>query len=215
MEASTEIAVTCEVEAPSAMARWKRVRSNCHLAACPRAAITGMMRKLLPKLSDGANDRGLGDFRPRACFSWDTVASPASKLLVNMDCELRNLPRSGQLRAATPVAIAAERIDVGQNPSGYHEIRLLAGLAQQIEPYRNSIILKANKQIFGMCDGLLFRGYFRPSSDGFNKRGCNGRRKLPLRQEKTKSSLFNPGTGIFQGESSKAVLAHSFGARLY
>ena len=137
------------------------------------------------------------------------------ELLVDVDGELRNLSRSGQLRAATPVAISAKRIHVGKNPCSYHKIRLLAGLAQQIEPYRNSIIFKPNQQIFGMSDGLLFGGHFGPSGDGFNKRGCNGRRKLPLRQKKTKSSLFDPGAGIFQGECPKAVLAHSFGARLY
>ena len=46
MEASTEIAVTCEVDAPSAMAFWKRCRSSCHLAGTPGAAGAGSFPRL-------------------------------------------------------------------------------------------------------------------------------------------------------------------------
>jgi hypothetical protein len=132
-----------------------------------------------------------------------------------MHCELRNLPGSRQLRATPPIAIAAERIHVGKDPTSYDEIRLLAGLAQQIESYRNSLIFKSNKQVFCVRYRLRIRGRFRPSSDGFNERGCYGRGKLASWQKETKSGLLNPGTSLFQSESPKAVLAHPFGARLY
>jgi hypothetical protein len=125
--------------------------------------------KLLPELRDGTNDRRLGHFPAQSLFQMRYIGVPGFKLLVDMDGELRNLSRSGQLRAATPVAISAKRIDIRKNPCCHHEIGLLAGLAQQIEPNRNSIIFKPDKQIFGMSDGLLFGGHFGPSSDGFDE----------------------------------------------
>ena len=164
---------------------------------------------------DGANNGDFADFASQRLLQVGDVGIAGFKVLVDMDGELGNLARSSELRAAAPVAIAAECIHVGQNPGGNDEIGLFAGLAQQVQPYRNSIIFKTNKQIFSESDGLWIRGRIRPSGDGFNKRGCNGRGKLPPRQKETKSSLFNPRAGIFQGKSSKAVLAHSFGARLY
>jgi hypothetical protein len=85
----------------------------------------------------------------------------------------------------------------------------------QIEPYRNSFILKSNKKVLCVRYGFRVRGRFRPSSDGFHKRGCDGRGKLPPGQKETESGLFNPGTGLFQSQGAKAVLAHPFRARLH
>jgi hypothetical protein len=67
---------------------------------------------------------------------------PGFQQLIDVDSELGDLARSSQLRATAPVAIAAESIDVGQNPGSDNEIGLLAGLTQQVEPYCNSIIFK-------------------------------------------------------------------------
>src|ERR1019366_10736233 len=94
------------------------------------------------------------------------------EVLVDVNGELGNLSRPGQLWAAAPVAITAKGINVGKNPCSNHEIRLLAGLSQQIEPNRNSIIFKTDEEVFGVSNGLLFGGNFGPSGDGFNKRGC-------------------------------------------
>ena len=71
------------------------------------------------------------------------------KELVGLDGQLRNLARSSQLRAAAPVAIAAQGIDVGQNPGGHHKVGLFAGLAQQIQPDRYAVRLQANQQLLG------------------------------------------------------------------
>jgi hypothetical protein len=132
-----------------------------------------------------------------------------------MHRKLRNLPRSRQLRAAPPIAIAPQRVHIRQNPGCNNKIRLFTRLALQVEPNRNSFIFKANEQIFGQRDRLLIGSRLRPSSDGFNEGGRNGRRELPPWQKETKAGLFNPRTRIVQRESSKAVLAHPFGARLY
>ena len=95
--------------------------------------------------------------RPSACFRWEMVASSGFEQLVGLDGQLRNLARTGQLRAAAPVAIAAQGIDVGQNPGSHNKIGLFAGLAQQIQPYRYAIGFKAHQQFFGKSN-VLGRG---------------------------------------------------------
>jgi hypothetical protein len=142
------------------------------------------------------------------------IGIAAFELLVNVDGKLRNLSRTGELRAAAPVTISAQGIYIGQNPGSDHEVRLFAGLALQVQPYRNSFVFKTNEEILGVSDDLLIRSRLRPSGNGLNKRWCNGGRKLAPRQKKTKSSFFDPRAGFVQGKCSKAVLAHSFGARL-
>jgi hypothetical protein len=61
-----------------------------------------------------------------------------------MNGQLRHLPGTGQLRAAPPVTIAAQRIYVGKNPCGNNKIGLLAGLPLKIESDCNSFIFKTN-----------------------------------------------------------------------
>jgi len=96
--------------------------------------------QLLPKLGDGADDRRLGDFPAQGLLQMSNGCVATFQLLVDVHCELRNLPRAGQLRAASPVAIAAKGINIGKNPASYHEVGLFAGLSKKVEPYHNSFI---------------------------------------------------------------------------
>ena len=161
MEASTEIAVTCEVDAPSAMAFWKRMRSSCHLAAWPGRRNNRNDAQLLPEFSNGAQNSGFADFAAQRVLELGDGGIACFKQLVGLNGQLRNLARTGQLRAAAPVAVAPQRIHVGQNPGGHHKVGLLAGLAQQIQPDCHAIRLQTHQQLFGsaICfgSGVAFR----------------------------------------------------------
>ena len=206
------MAVTCEVEAPSAMAFGSGAQ-QLPLGGLPRSRDHRDDAKLLPQFSDGADNGRLGDF---ACPAPASVGKRWSR-------RLRAACRHGR-QAAKPAAIrSAAGCDASRDrPAGHKhraaprrrpQNRAVRRAGPEVEPDRNSIIFKANKQILRKCDGLLIRGCLRPSGDGLHKRGRDGRSELPLRQKETKSRLFNPGAGFLQGQSSKAVLAHSFGAR--
>jgi hypothetical protein len=149
MEASTEMAVTCEVEAPSAMAFWKRRRSSCHWAGWPGAETTGNDAKLLPEFGDGAQNGAFGHFPAQRMGEFGNGGVARLQACRPGHGQLRNLARAGQLRAAAPVAVAAQGIHVGQNPAGHHKVRLLAGQAQQVQPHRHAVCLQAHQQLFG------------------------------------------------------------------
>ena len=73
--------------------------------------------QLLPELGDGAQNGDFSHFAAERMLELRDGGVAGLKLLVGLDGELRNLARTGQLRAAAPVAIAAQGIDIGQNPA--------------------------------------------------------------------------------------------------
>ena len=169
MEASTEIAVTCDVDAPSAMAFWKRTRSSCHCGVLPGRGDHRNDAQLLPQFGDGAQNRRFRHFPAQRVLQLRDGGVAGFKKLVGLDGELRNRARPGQLRAAPPVAVAAQGVDVRQNPAGHDKIGLLAGLSQQIQAHCNAFGFQANQQVLGQGDNFgggsraAFTGY------GFNK----------------------------------------------
>ena len=148
MEASTEIAVTCEVDAPSAIAFWKRIRSSCHWAVLPGAETTGMMRSCCQSSVMARRTADSDTSRPSACFNCGNGGVAGFKQLVGLDGQRRYLARSGQLRAAPPVAVAAQSVDVGQYPCRHNEVGLLAGLSEHVQPDCHAIRFQANEQFF-------------------------------------------------------------------
>ena len=169
MEASTEMAVTCEVDAPSAMAFWKRVRRSCHLAVCAGSGDHRNDAKLLPELGDGAQNRGFRHFAAQRVLERRDRGVACLEKLVGLDGQLRNLARAGQLRAATPVAVAAQRIHVGQNPGRHDKVGLLAGLSQQVQAHCDAVCLQANQQLLGKCNVFGIGGRIPMTRYGLNK----------------------------------------------
>ena len=210
------MAVTCEVDAPSAMAFWKRVRSNCHLAGLAGRRDHRNDAQLLPELSDGAQNRGLRHFAAQRVLQLRDGGVARLQQLVGLDGQLRNLARTGQLRAATPVAVAAQGIHVGQNPGWPQQSRAVrrAGPADSAERLRRrSPDAPAALRPSAIC--LAIGGRVALAGDGLNKRRRDGGEELPPRQEETQSRLLNPGPGILQCECPMSVLAHPFGARCF
>jgi hypothetical protein len=58
-------------------------------------------------------------------------------------------------------------------------------MPEQIEPHSYAVKLQANQQVFRCGDVLGIRGRVPLPGYGLNKRGCDGRGKLPSGQEKT------------------------------
>ncbi len=161
MEASTEIAVTCDVDAPSAMAFWKRSRSSCHWRCLAWSRHHRNNAQLLPEFGDGAENSGFRHLAAERMPQLRDGGVARLKMLVGLDGQRRNLARSRQLRAAPPVAIAAKSIDVGQNPSRHNEIRLLARLSKQVQANGHAFRFEANQQVFRQGDNF---GCREPSS---------------------------------------------------
>ena len=139
------MAVTCEVDAPSAIAFWKRVRSSCHLAVCAGRGDHRNDAKLLPELGDGAQNGAFRHFAAQRVLERGDGGIARLQQLVGLDGQLRNLARAGQLRAAAPVAVAAKRVHVGQNPGRHNKVGLLAGLSQQVQTHCHAVCLQANQ----------------------------------------------------------------------
>src|ERR1700729_2862227 len=93
--------------------------------------------QLLPELSDRTQDSGLGDFAAESMLQLRDRGVARFKKFVGLDRERRNLTRARQLRAATPITIAAQRVDIGQNPCCDNEVGLLAWLSQKVQPNNN------------------------------------------------------------------------------
>ena len=129
------MAVTCEVEAPSAIAFWKRWRSGCQSAGCTDFRNDGDDAQLLPKLVQGAQDGSFGHFAAQGIANLRGGHVGGIELLGGLDGELRNLARAGQLGRTAPVAISAQSINIGQHPSGNDVIRLIPRLAGQIQAH--------------------------------------------------------------------------------
>jgi hypothetical protein len=92
------------------------------------------------------------------------------KQFVGLHGQLRNLPRPGQLRAATPVTVAAKSIDIRQYPAGYDEIRMFSGLTQQIQADRYIFQLQPHQQFFRKLDVLWVWGCILVAGYGLDKR---------------------------------------------
>ena len=177
--------------------------------------MTGMMRSCCQSSVMARSTAASVTSRPRACLSCGDGGVARLKKLVGLNGELRNLARTGQLRAAAPVAIAAQSIDVGQNPGWPPQSRAArrADPAGSGEPRR--LQLKANQQFLGERDVFGIRGGIVLAGYGLNKRRSDRGRKLPPRQKETK-----PVSSIQVRASSKvrvpvSVLAHPFGARCF
>ena len=69
--------------------------------------------QLLPELGDGAQNGGFGDFPTQGMRELGKGGVARLQQLVGLDGQGRNLAGAGQLRAAAPVAVASEGIDVG------------------------------------------------------------------------------------------------------
>jgi hypothetical protein len=69
--------------------------------------------KLLPELGNGAQNGHFSDFAAQGMGELGNVCIAQFQLLVGLHSQLRNLAGAGQLRAAAPVAVASEGIDVG------------------------------------------------------------------------------------------------------
>ena len=107
---------------------------------------------MLPELGDGAQNGAFGHFPAQCVLESGNGRVAGLQLLVGLNRELRNLARAGQLRTAAPIAIAPQRIHVGQDPGGHDKVRLFARLSQQIEPNGNAIKLQAHQQFLGNRD---------------------------------------------------------------
>ncbi len=105
--------------------------------------------ELLPKFSDGAQNGGFGHFATQSKSQLGNGRVAGLQPLVGLNGERRDLAGTGKLRAATPIAVAAQRIHVGQNPACDHKVGLFAGLSQQIEPDSHTVIFKADQQLLG------------------------------------------------------------------
>ena len=215
MEASTEIAVTCDVDAPSAMAFWKRTRKQLPLR---RAVGRGENRndaQLLPEFGDGAQNRPFRHFPSQGVLQLRDGGVAGFKMFVGLDGQRRNRARSGQLRAAPPVAVAPQSVDVGQYPTGHDEIGLLAGLTEQIQAHGHAVGLQADQQILGLGDGfgcgsrVVFPGY------SFNKGWRDKAGILLPREKQTEPGLLDPRPGVLERECPITILAHPFGARCF
>jgi len=101
--------------------------------------------KLLPKLGNGAQNSAFSYFPSQRVGECAKVGLAGLQLLVSLHGQLRNLARTCQLRAATPVAVASQGIHIGQNPARNHIVRLLSGVAQQIQPYGYSVGFKTHQ----------------------------------------------------------------------
>src|SRR5580698_6486061 len=119
-------------------------------------------------------------------------------MLVSLYGERGNLSRSSELRVTTPVAVATKGIHVGQHPGGNYEVRLFAGLAQQVEADGDSVELKPYQKLFRKRDMPLIGGGILLPGYGLDERRRGRGGELPPRQEETQTGLFNPGPGIFQ-----------------
>ncbi len=210
------MAVTCEVEAPSAMAFWKRMAEQLPLGRLAGSGDDRNDAKLLPKLGDGAQNGGFGHFPTQRLRELGKGGVARLQQFVGLDGQLRNLARAGQLRAAAPVAVAAQGIDVGQNPASHHKVGLFARLTQQIQPHSHAVGLQAHQQLFGESNMLGVRSgiracRLRPQQMTAQSEEENCR----LGQEETQSGLLNPRPGVLQGECPMSVQAHPFGARCF
>ena len=149
--------------------------------------------------------------RPSACLQLRDGRVACFKLLVGLDRELRNLARAGQLRAAAPVAIAAKRIHVGQNPGRDHEIGLFAGLAKQVQPDCHAVRFKANQQLFSEATILAGSGVaFRSPATASTKIGAMEEENCRLGRKRHKPGLFDPRTGVLKGELPRVRSGASF-----
>jgi hypothetical protein len=137
------------------------------------------------------------------------------QVLVGLNRQLRNGTRTSELGVAPPVAIASQSIDVRQNPAGDHKVRLLAGLAIEVESYRNSFIFKANQQFLGHRNLARIRSGIAPSANRLDKGRRNRGNELLPGQKEAKSGLFNPSPGILESKCSNTVVAHPLGARSF
>ena len=116
-----------------------------------------------------AQNSGFGDFPTQCMLQTGDGCVACLKLLVGLHRQLRNLARTGQLRAAAPVAVAAQRIHIGQNPARHHKVRLLARLAQQVQADRHIVELQADQQLFCEVNMLGIGSRIPLSGYGLNK----------------------------------------------
>src|SRR5579863_1963067 len=103
------------------------------------------------------------------------------KVLIGLDGERRDLARSGQLWTATPIPIATQSVDVGQNPGRDHKVRLFARLAEQIEAHCHAFRFQANQKIFSGGNELNSGGWCVLTGYGFNEGGGSERGELSPR----------------------------------
>ncbi len=151
------MAVTCEVEAPSAMAFWKRCAQQLPLGGLAGRRDHGNDAKLLPELGDGAQNGAFGYFPAQrmsesgdggvarlqaACKPAQPAAKPGASRSV-AGCGASRGRRAGHRRRA--------------EPSWPPQIGLLAGLAQQVQPHGHAVGLQAHQQLFGQRNMLWGR----------------------------------------------------------
>ena len=180
------------------------MRSKLPLGRLPTGCDYRDDAQLLPELRDGANDGGLGDFASQGLLQVGDVVVATFQLLVDMHCELRNLAGSRQLRAAPPIAIAAERVHMGR-PNPLPRNRAIGGLPSAVSLTATPSFSSRTRRSSALRYGFGVRGRFRPSSDGFNKRRCDGRGRLPPWQKRQ-----SPVSSIHVRASSKVRVPRPF-----
>ncbi len=125
--------------------------------------------KLLPELSDGAQNSGFSDFAAQGMLESRDSGVARLEELVSLYSQRRNLAGAGKLRAATPVAVAPERIHVWQNPCRYNEIGVLARLSQQVQTHCHAVCLQAYQQLLGKRNMFGIGGRIPMTRYGLNK----------------------------------------------
>jgi hypothetical protein len=126
--------------------------------------------QLLPQFGNRPEHGPFGHFPAERMLQARNCGVSRLEQLVGLDCQLGHLARTGQLRAAAPVAISAQRIDIRQNPACHHKVWLLARLSLKIQAHCHIASLKADQQlfgernVFGIGSRVLLTGYC------FNKR---------------------------------------------
>jgi hypothetical protein len=126
--------------------------------------------ELLPQLGDGTQHGPFGHFAAERMLEARNGGFSCFEQLVGLHCELRHLARTCQLRIATPVAISAQRIYIGQNPARDNKVRLLGRLALQIEAHGDIGRFQADQQLFGERNVFRIWSCIPLTGYGFNKR---------------------------------------------
>ncbi len=152
--------------------------------------------QLLPEFGDGADNRGFAHFAAEGVLQLRDRRVVGFKQFVGLNRQLRYGPGPGELGVAPPVPIAAQGVDVGQNPGGNDKVGLFSGLSREIQPNRNSIIFKPNQQFLGRSNLARIRGRIAPSTNRLDKRRRNRGSELLPRQKEAQAGLFNPSPGF-------------------
>jgi len=88
-------------------------------------------------------------------------------------------------------------------------------MSKKVQPHGYAVGFQAHQQLFGQENVIRSGGRVPPPGYSLDKRGRDGRGKLPPGLEKTQSCLFNPRPGILKRECPGSGVAQSFGARCF